>query len=356
MLKSFFLAPLAMIYGLIIDFRHKLFDSHLLKSEEFDIPIVSVGNLTVGGTGKTPVTEYLAEQLSLNYNVAVLSRGYKRKSKGFVLCETSSLIRSVGDEPKQIKLKYPEVTVAVCEKRVEGIRRLRELNPNINLIILDDAFQHRYVEPWVNIVLVDYNNPIYRDKLLPWGRLRDRVSQMYRANIVLMTKCPVQINPLDMRIARNSLQLFPYQSLFFSYMKQSLITPLFEDVAVKQIKLGDNIFLLSGIANHTSFRNSLIKRYKIVGEISFEDHHVYRMSDIERLRNMLAKLPADTVIVTTEKDAVKLTNRKKIPVDIQRLLYYIPIQLAFLGDAEQNFLQQVERYVKQNQKYGLLHS
>lgn len=355
MLKSFLMAPLAMIYGLIVDLRHKLFDSNILKSEEFDIPIVSVGNLTVGGTGKTPVTEYLVEQLSPGYKIAVLSRGYKRKSKGFVLCDITTPIRKVGDESKQIKLKYPEITVAVCEKRVEGIRRLREISPEINLIILDDAFQHRYVEPWVHVVLVDYNNPIYRDKLLPWGRLRDRVSQLYRANIILMTKCPVQMNPLEMRIVRNSLQLYPYQSLHFSSMKQQAITPLFADVATKPVRLGNNILLLSGIANPTSFRNSLVKRYKIVDELRLDDHHVYRMSDIERLRGMLATLPPDTVIVTTEKDAVKLTNRKKIPVEIQRVLYYIPIQLSFLAEGEHEFLQQIEQYVKQNQKYSLLH-
>lgn len=150
MLRTLWAAPLAWIYGLVVGIRHKLFDLKILRSEEFDIPIVCVGNLTVGGTGKTPVTEYLIEYFASRYNIAVLSRGYKRKTRGFVLSDVRSSFRAIGDEPKQIKLKYPEIPVAVCERRVEGIRRLREAHPEVNLIILDDAFQHRYVESWVN--------------------------------------------------------------------------------------------------------------------------------------------------------------------------------------------------------------
>ena len=171
-LPALIAAPLAWIYGLIINVRHKLFDLKILRSEEFDIPVVCVGNLTVGGTGKTPVTEFLIERLSGERRVAVLSRGYRRRTKGFVLSTPRSSVKSIGDEPKQMKMKYPDVPMAVCEKRAEGIRRLREIHPEIELVILDDAFQHRYVEPWVNILLMDYNRPVYRDRLLPWGRLR----------------------------------------------------------------------------------------------------------------------------------------------------------------------------------------
>ena len=181
MLRTLWAAPLAWIYGLVVGIRHKLFDLKILRSEEFDIPIVCVGNLTVGGTGKTPVTEYLIEYFASRYNIAVLSRGYKRKTRGFVLSDVRSSFRAIGDEPKQIKLKYPEIPVAVCERRVEGIRRLREAHPEVNLIILDDAFQHRYVESWVNILLMDYNNPIYHDSFLSQGYAQSDPPGQFRA-------------------------------------------------------------------------------------------------------------------------------------------------------------------------------
>ena len=236
-LPALIAAPLAWIYGLIINVRHKLFDLKILRSEEFDIPVVCVGNLTVGGTGKTPVTEFLIERLSGERRVAVLSRGYRRRTKGFVLSTPRSSVKSIGDEPKQMKMKYPDVPMAVCEKRAEGIRRLREIHPEIELVILDDAFQHRYVEPWVNILLMDYNRPVYR--LLPWGRLRDTRGQIDRANFVLVTKCPEDLNPLDMRIVRNSLGLYPYQSLYFSRMEQGEALPLFAERTVRCRRYAD---------------------------------------------------------------------------------------------------------------------
>ena len=355
MLRNLLLAPFAMLYGLVLDIRHKLFDLKVLKSEEFDIPIVCVGNLTVGGTGKTPVTEFLIEHLAARHKVAVLSRGYKRRTRGFVLATLSSSVRQIGDEPKQMKLKFPDIPVAVCEKRSEGIHRLREAHPEVDLIILDDAFQHRYVEPWVNIVLMDYNNPVYKDRLLPWGRLRDRRSQMYRANLVLVTKCPSDMNPLDMRIVTNSLDLYPYQTLYFTRMQQGPLMPLFPEMAVRTVAPGDPVLAMSGIANPASFQASLEKKYRVEERLVFDDHHTYRMRDMEQLREMLRRAPEGTVIVTTEKDAVKLTNRKKIPAEIQKKLYYVPIKVSFAGDSKTDFLRQLESYVRTNQKYCVLH-
>ena len=354
MLRTLWAAPLAWIYGLVVGIRHKLFDLKILRSEEFDIPIVCVGNLTVGGTGKTPVTEYLIEYFASRYNIAVLSRGYKRKTRGFVLSDVRSSFRAIGDEPKQIKLKYPEIPVAVCERRVEGIRRLREAHPEVNLIILDDAFQHRYVESWVNILLMDYNNPIYHDSFLPQGTLRDSRSQLYRANFVLVTKCPDDLNPLDMRIVINSLGLFPYQSLYFTRMRQGEITPLFADRAVGKVREGDPVIAMSGIANPVPLLENLRKRFDVVAELTFDDHHTYRLSDMRRQEALFAAYP-DAVVLTTEKDAVKLTNRKKVPEAVQQRLYYVPIYVSFVADSESEFLRQLELYVRTNQKYSLLH-
>lgn len=346
--------PLSWLYGMVIHIRHKLFDLKILRSEEFDIPIVCIGNLTVGGTGKTPVAELLIERFSEHYRVGVLSRGYRRRTRGFVLSTPASSARTIGDEPRQMKLKYPSVPVAVCEKRAEGIRLLRKAHPEIELIILDDAFQHRYVEPWVNILLMDYNNPVYRDRLLPWGRLRDTRNQIHRANFVLVTKCPDDLNPLDMRIVINSLGLFPYQSLYFTRMRQGEITPLFADRAVGKVREGDPVIAMSGIANPVPLLESLRKRFDVVAELTFDDHHTYRLSDMRRLEALFAAYP-DAVVLTTEKDAVKLTNRKKVPEAVQQRLYYVPIHVSFVADSESEFLRQLELYVRTNQKYSLLH-
>ena len=346
--------PLSWLYGMVVHIRHKLFDLKILRSEEFDIPVVCIGNLTVGGTGKTPVAELLIERFSEHYRVGVLSRGYRRKTKGFVLSTPTSSARTIGDEPRQMKLKYPSVPVAVCEKRAEGIRLLRKAHPEIELIILDDAFQHRYVEPWVNILLMDYNNPVYRDRLLPWGRLRDTRNQIHRANFVLVTKCPDDLNPLDMRIVINSLGLFPYQSLYFTRMRQGEITPLFADRAGGKVREGDPVIAMSGIANPVPLLENLRKRFDVVAELTFDDHHTYRLSDMRRLEALFAAYP-DAVVLTTEKDAVKLTNRKKVPEAVQQRLYYVPIHVSFVADSESEFLRQLELYVRTNQKYSLLH-
>lgn len=346
--------PLSWLYGMVVHIRHKLFDLKILRSEEFDIPVVCIGNLTVGGTGKTPVAELLIERFSEHYRVGVLSRGYRRKTKGFVLSTPTSSARTIGDEPRQMKLKYPSVPVAVCEKRAEGIRLLRKAHPEIELIILDDAFQHRYVEPWVNILLMDYNNPVYRDRLLPWGRLRDTRNQIHQANFVLVTKCPDDLNPLDMRIVINSLGLFPYQSLYFTRMRQGEITPLFADRAVGKVREGDPVIAMSGIANPVPLLENLRKRFDVVAELTFDDHHTYRLSDMRRLEALFAAYP-DAVVLTTEKDAVKLTNRKKVPEAVQQRLYYVPIHVSFVADSESEFLRQLELYVRTNQKYSLLH-
>ena len=346
--------PLSWLYGMVVHIRHKLFDLKILRSEEFDIPVVCIGNLTVGGTGKTPVAELLIERFSEHYRVGVLSRGYRRKTKGFVLSTPTSSARTIGDEPRQMKLKYPSVPVAVCEKRAEGIRLLRKAHPEIELIILDDAFQHRYVEPWVNILLMDYNNPVYRDRLLPWGRLRDTRNQIHRANFVLVTKCPDDLNPLDMRIVINSLGLFPYQSLYFTRMRQGEITPLFADRAVGKVREGDPVIAMSGIANPVPLLENLRKRFDVVAELTFDDHHTYRLSDMRRLEALFAAYP-DAVVLTTEKDAVKLTNRKKVPEAVQQRRYYVPIHVSFVADSESEFLRQLELYVRTNQKYSLLH-
>lgn len=350
------LAPLAFVYGCGVWVRHKMFDWGFLRSKEYDIPIVCVGNITVGGTGKTPVAEFLIANLGSNYNVALLSRGYGRRTKGYREVELGSSFLYIGDEPKQIKLKFPEILVAVCEKRVEGIDRIRTLHPEINLIILDDGFQHRYVEPWINIVLMDYSRPVYRDHFLPWGGLRDSTSQLYRANFVFVTKCPENISPIDVRLIGKYLGLYPYQSLYFTRMRSSHILPLYADVAQEDVKTGANIIVMSGIGNPESFYRTLAKSYNIVDKLVYPDHHPYRRRDLNKMLQMLESAPEGTIIVTTEKDAVKLTNRRKIPLQLQQKIYFSPINISFNENSEEDFLNKLENDVRTNPKYSLLHS
>ena len=355
MLKDILLAPLSWLYGLGVGIRNKLFDWKIFRSEEFDIAIVCVGNLTVGGTGKTPHTEYLIEHLSQKYRVGVLSRGYKRTTKGFVEATAQSSYRKIGDEPRQIKLKFPDIPVAVCEKRAEGIKKLRKLHPEINLILLDDAFQHRQVEAWVNVVLVDYNRPVTKDHLLPWGRLRDSRQQLKRAQIVVVTKCPATVKPIDLRVMRKELDLYPYQRLYFSQPSQGPLIPLFPEHGLSFPRPGSNAIAMAGIAVPSLFFGELGCRYNVVKTLVYPDHYAYKVRDLERLQKMLSVSPPDTIVVVTEKDAVKLSSRQKIPVSLQKKLWYAPIDVSFLDRGEIGFNRQIDEYVRTNHKYSILH-
>ena len=212
------LLPLSWLYGLGVRLRNFCFDVGLLKSHSFDIPVISVGNITVGGTGKTPHVEYLVSLLRKHASVAVLSRGYKRKSHGFIIADSSATARLIGDEPMQMKKKFGDITVAVDRDRVNGIRRLTDGKTvkDIDVVLLDDAFQHRYVKPGINILLVDYHRLIIYDKLLPAGRLREPLNGKNRADIVIVTKCPKDLKPMEFRVITKAMNLFPYQHLYFT--------------------------------------------------------------------------------------------------------------------------------------------
>lgn len=348
--------PASWFYSAGVGFRHTLFDWGILKSIEFDIPIVCVGNITVGGTGKTPMAEHLVEQLSKHYNVAVLSRGYKRKTKGFILSTPDMSFKRIGDEPKQIKLKFPSIPVAVCEKRIEGIRRLREAHPEVNLIILDDGFQHRYVEAWINIVLMDFNNPIYEDRMLPLGRLRDVRSSLERAGIFVITKCPDTLSPLDCRMVRKYLDLYPYQSIYFSKFKSADAMPLFTELTGNEPLKDDHpVIAVASIANPDSFLEHLERKYTLMDKAIFPDHHIFRMRDVDYVEQLLAKAPQGTVLVMTEKDAVKFMNSRKIKEATRRAMYYVSINVEFFDDQQSEFHRILSQYVSENQKYNITH-
>ncbi|MDO4758258.1 MAG: tetraacyldisaccharide 4'-kinase [Rikenellaceae bacterium] len=340
--------PLSFLYGMVVNLRHNLFDWGVLKSEKFDIPIICIGNITVGGTGKTPMAELLINFLKRSHNVALLSRGYGRRTKGYREVTIDAHYRDVGDEPLQIKRKFPDTVVVVCEKRVEGIKRVRAEHPEVNLIVMDDGFQHRYVQPKINVLMVDSTRPIQNDKMLPAGTLRDQPEQLYRAHYFVVTKCPEKMAPIDRRILRKVLIKYAYQRIYFTRFESFTPQPVFQNEAdmVPLIQRG-KIIALSGIGNPKPFLQTLSEKYRIVDEVTLKDHHVYRVRDIQNLEQLLRKNPG-AVIVTTEKDAVKMGRSEKIPALVRRSLYYMPIDITFIEDSATDFLQKIEEDVKGN--------
>ena len=256
--------------------------------------------------------------------------------------------RDVGDEPLQIKLKFPDTVVAVCEKRSDGIRRICAEHPEVDLIVMDDGFQHRYVEPKINVVMIDATRPIQHDRMLPLGTLRDLPEELHRAHYFVVTKCPERMAPIDRRILRKVLIQVAYQRVYFTRFESFMPQPLFVGEAPDEpLAQGRPVIALSGIGNPKPFLQTLRERYAVVAEMTLEDHHVYKVRDMNALKALLAKHPG-AVIVTTEKDAVKMTNRKKIPEAVRRNLYYLPINISFIEDSATDFLQKLEEDVRGN--------
>ena len=309
------LLPFSWFYGLGVGVRNLLFEMGMLKSRSFDVPVISVGNITVGGTGKTPHVEYLIRLLKSKARVAVLSRGYKRKSSGFVLSDKDTPMRMIGDEPYQIKQKFPDITVAVDKKRTRGISKLTEEDNglDVDVVLLDDAFQHRYVKPGINILLVDYHRLVIYDRLLPAGRLREPVRAKDRADIVIVTKCPKDLKPMEFRVITKAMKLYPYQQLYFSTHDYDAPKAVFPDMAgqeqlseLKAIR-SKNILLLTGIASPEQLMHDMQEYESQITPMTFGDHHNFKRKDIEAINETFAQMQEPKMILTTEKDATRLT-------------------------------------------------
>lgn len=324
------------LYGMGVAVRNLMFKWHILRQREFPVPVVVVGNIGVGGTGKTPHTEYIINLLRNKYHIGMLSRGYKRKTKGFVLATKRSTPLDIGDEPYQIYQKFSDdITVAVCEDRCTGIDEMLRLDPRITLVVLDDAFQHRYVKPTVSVVLTEFNNPVFFDKLLPLGRLREPQSAIYRADMVVVTKCPEQLQPIEYRIFKNNLKLFPYQKLFFSQFHYGRLMPLFPDYVkdsphMSWLTATDTVLVLSGIANPKPLIRYL-KHYAVKVKVKlFPDHHNFSRRDLDAIVKRFNELEGSRkYIVTTEKDAVRLINNPYFPQELKPHIFYQPINVVF---------------------------
>lgn len=351
------LLPLSFLYGIGVRFRNWLFDVGIKKSQSFAIPVISVGNITVGGSGKTPHVEYLVRLLKEKTQVAVLSRGYKRKSKGFVLADKETTMTDIGDEPFQMFRKFPDISIAVDNKRVRGIELLQE-NPrtkDVEVIILDDAFQHRYVKPGINILLVDYQRLFIYDKLLPAGRLREPVSGKHRADMVVVTKCPRDLKPMEFRVLTKALNLYPYQELFFTTVNYEEPKALFNAPHTSFDGLRDyHVMLLSGIASPQQMEKDLQGKFASTTSLAFPDHHMFGKKDIARVNETFASLPQPRAIITTEKDAVRLREVEGLSDEVRGNLYEVPIMVDFMLEQEESFNEKIISYVRKNSRNSIL--
>lgn len=347
------LLPLSWFYGLAVDIRNSLFDMGVLPSVSYDIPIINVGNITVGGTGKTPHVEYLIRLLSDRYRVAVLSRGYKRKTSGYLLSSVASTIEEIGDEPWQIKQKYPDVYVAVDANRRRGIERLMtdEATKDVEVILLDDAYQHRYVKPGHNILLVDYHRIISDDRLLPAGCLRERPSSSRRATTVIVTKCPGHITAMGFRVILSALHIRPYQQLFFSTFAYGTMRQLWGNGSLDPEALrkeNTHVLLLTGIGNPRQMEQDMRRFVQHITPLSFPDHHYYTKRDADTIHQALLALPKPHIIVTTEKDAARLLHLQGLSEEVKRCTYVLPIEIRIMRDEKDKFDKTITSYVQEN--------
>jgi tetraacyldisaccharide 4'-kinase len=352
------LLPLSWLYGAAVGIRNFCFDVGLLKSQAFDVPVIAVGNITVGGTGKTPHVEYLVKMLREKFHVAVLSRGYKRKTSGYLLATNNSTMNDIGDEPMQMKSKFPDISVAVDKKRVRGIQRLTDDDEQLDVVLLDDAFQHRYVKPGINILLVDYHRLIIYDKLLPAGRLRESMKGKNRADIVIVTKCPKSLKPMEFRLITKTMNLYPYQHLFFTTLHYADLRPIFaqaSNIALNDLK-GRHVLLLTGIASPRQMQEDLAPYASNITPLTFADHHDFSQRDVQRINDAFAQMTAEgKLIVTTEKDATRLQLAEGLSDEVRRHLYALPVDIQFIQEEQaQRFNDIITGYVQKNSRNSIL--
>lgn len=351
-----FLLPFSFLYGIGVWVRNTLFEMGILDSKRADIPVIGVGNITVGGTGKTPMTEYLARLLNDQYQVAILSRGYKRKSKGFVVGSDALGVDELGDEPTQMMRKITKAVVAVDKNRRRGLDLLsaKEQNPRIDVVLLDDAFQHRYVIPGLNILLVDFNRPISNDYLLPAGNLREPSSHHKRADIVVFTKCPPTLPPIDRRITWLETKPYPFQSVFFTSLEYGQLLPVKKNLlegepltSMEQIHEKNlPVLIIVGIASPAPFIDYVKTYCPLVKTMIFTDHHRFTDKEVTKIKKTFQTiLYGQGVILTTEKDAVRMHDDTRFD-SLLPYCYYPSLNIRFFDNTKEEFDEKILNYVQ----------
>ena len=349
------LLPFTLIYGFIIWVRNLMYDAGLFKSNQFSIPVICVGNLVMGGAGKSPMSEYLIKLLKNKHRVAVLSRGYKRTTKGFRIVEDHDFVAAVGDEPLQFKRKFTEVTVAVDENRTEGIHRLKD---DHDLVILDDAFQHRAVKAGLNVLLFEYGSLDDFMLMLPAGNLREPFANRKRADLIVITKCPNLLSENEMEAARKLVKPFEHQYLFFSYLAYGNLVNLTskEELSLSSIHSRTAIFLLTGIANPKPLIEMLGGVSNQIIHCEYPDHHPFSIKNIAKLAaDFKASSDPDKIIITTEKDAQRLQSAEFVEHLKELPVYYLPVSARFSGLEEAQFNSIIESYVTKRLHDNTIH-
>ena len=346
MLKSFryILYPFSVLYNGVLWTRNKLFDKNVLRSATFNFPIICVGNLAVGGTGKTPMVEYLIRLLSPHYNVATLSRGYKRKTKGFAIADKQTTALDIGDEPMQIHIKFPEVTVAVAEERIVGVPQLLHDKPGTGVIILDDAFQHREIRAGLNILLTDHGNLYSRDLILPAGYLRDIKGSAQRADIIVVTKCPPGLTEIEKAGISKELKPLSQKKVFFTNIEYKTPYHLFSREE-RELEADTQVLLVCGIANPEPLKQKLNEVVDYFEMLGYRDHHIFNSDDLKEIKSRFEKMK-DTkkIILTTEKDAVRLTKFEK-ELELYPV-YVFPMAHAILFDEQEQYEASIIQFVQ----------
>ena len=336
--------PLAVLYGLVVFIRNLLYDLGIFDSIGFSFPVICVGNITVGGTGKSPHIEYLIELLSPRYAVATLSRGYRRHSRGFRLAEAGTDAREIGDEPFQFKAKHPHIEVCVAEERMTAIPQLLQRRPHLQAILLDDAFQHRTVKAGLNILLTDYGRLYTRDFIMPFGLLRESRSASARAGIIVVTKCPAALSEEEALSIRQEIKPKEHQQVFFStidYKPLYALTPQAMPPGPET-----TVLMMTGIANPAPLKEHLSRFFRNVHELSYPDHHYFTTDDLNEIQEAFAHLPGtDKIIVTTEKDAARLMLWKDRLLELQIPIFAQSIGTRFLFGQEEEFQQRITDFM-----------
>lgn len=340
------LSPFALIYGLIISFVNISYDIGLLKASKFNLPVIGVGNLSIGGAGKTPHIEYLIEMLKDYINVATLSRGYKRQTSGFRIVQDSDTAYTAGDEPMQYRKKYPDIVVAVSENRAYAIPQIVKQYPQTQTILLDDSFQHRGVKPGLNILLTSYDSLFTDDYLLPAGRLREWRSGYKRADIIIVTKCPDVIKDTQRAKIVNDIKPLPHQRVFFSYYEYDYPYNFYESSKKIRLDAELNVVLLSAIANTNYLFSYLDKTVNEIQEIEYADHHLFDSRDIEKIEKVYNNTPGQRkIVLTTEKDAMRLELHRDLLKSLQIPVFILPANVKFHFDDGEKFQDTVKQFL-----------
>ncbi|MFN5334763.1 MAG: tetraacyldisaccharide 4'-kinase [Bacteroidota bacterium] len=339
------LLPVAILYGLVVRCRNIMYDKRWLISTSFNFPIICVGNLSVGGTGKSPMIEFLTKRLGTKYKLAILSRGYKRKTKGYLLANSKSTALDIGDEPMQFYQKFPHIPIAVGEERITAIPQLLQDVSDIQLLLLDDAYQHRAIHPGFSILLTDYSDLFTRDFYLPTGNLRDDKSSYKRADIIIVTKCPNDLPKNEKDSISDEINCVSGQSLFFSTITYGKPYHFIQKEKIRSLDKETDVLLVSGIANITPIKDLLAEQTHGYDQLNYGDHHIFTIDDIRDIKNHFSKINnPNAIILTTEKDAVRLV---KFTENISELpIYVLPIEHTILFNEENILMEKINHFIQ----------